>query len=378
MTGYSSSEMDEELSETRVHSQRSAAPAHVDEMGDDLSLPARERRGQKQTANNLSTHANARLDRGQACLQQSAAPAHYNETSQSVTSPARGDRGELARTYELNARSEHVPAHLLESATAAYHDRDAPTTSASANMAHTKGEGLPKDQSTCTLFRLPPELRNTIYTYVAYSKFSLPQFEWDEEHNSPKLDLGCAQQRAPSDELLRTCRSIHDESEGIFVRAKTQFWSDTTFTLALPTWPLPNSFHYLECLTDDQVNHMTRVNIFNIDKHSSQLFTVHLRSGPEAVSSVTYSARPAGCNRRSFLPVPLSVVEHVVARILIRQLSSRDVYDILWHTRENAGCPSVPFCVEHQWEPVVLSLRNLNRAGLMGAVRCISHGPRCC
>lgn len=238
--------MDEELNKTRVHSRRSTTPAHDDEVRGGLKSPARTRRGQKQTAddlttqanarlnrrqkqiaNNLSTHTNARLDRGQAYVQQSAAPAHNNEMSQSVTPPARGGRDELSRAHEVNARLERDPAHLLKSATAAHHDRGAPITPASASMAHTRGEVLTTDQSTCPLFRLPPELRNTIYTYVAYNKFSLPQFEWDEQHNSPKLDLNCAQRLAPSNELLRTCRSIYDESEGIFVRAKTQFWSST-------------------------------------------------------------------------------------------------------------------------------------------------------
>ena len=242
-------------------------------------------------------------------------------------------------------------------------------------MAHTKGEVLAKDQNTCPLFRLPPELRNTIYTYVAYSKFSLPQFEWDEEHNSPKLDLKCAQPLAPSNELLKTCRSIYDESEGIFVRAKTQFWSDTTFTLVLPKWPLPKSFRYIECLTDDQVNHMTRV---NIDKYDSQLFTVHLRSRPKADSSVTYGARAAGCNHHSWLPAPLSVIERVVVSDQVHgQLNCLSVYDILWQARRDPGCPSVPFCVKHQPEPVVISLRDLNRAGLLAVVVWTFHGCRC-
>ena len=332
MTDYSSSEMDEELGETRVHSRRSAGPAHDEGM------------------------------------------------SQSVTSPARGDRDELARTYEMNARLERVPAHLPNSAAAAHHDRGAPTTSASASMAHTREEVLPKDQSTCPLFRLPPELRNTIYTYVAYSKFSLPQFEWDEEHNSPKLDLESAQPLTPSNELLRTCRSIYDESEGIFVRAKTQFWSDTTFTLTLPILPIAYSFRCLECLTDDQVSNMTRI---NIDKHGygSQLFTVHVRSGSEADSSVTYSARVAGCNidnNGSYLPAPLSFVERVVVSDQVRgQLSYRNVYDILWNLIKESERPREPFCVKHQRGPVVFSLRDLNRVGLMAVILWISHGCGC-
>ena len=304
----------------------------------------------------------------------SAAPAQ-NGTSDTVTSPARRDRGTLASAPELNARLERVLAHLLKKATAALHNSGTPTTSASTSMAHTKKEVLKYDQSTCPLFRLPPELRNNIYTYVAYSKFSLPQFEWDEEQNSPKLNLKCAQPRAPANELLRTCRSIYDESEGIFVRAKTQFWSDTTFTLALPTWPPHHSFGYLECLTDEQVSHMTRV---NIKIEGSQPFTVHLRSGPEADSSVTYPSRVAGCNHRSLLTAPLSFVKRVIASDQLEgQLSYHDVLTILWQMSRGLARPSVPFCVEHQKKPVVLSLQNMSRAGLMAVVAWTCGGSRC-
>lgn len=146
-------------------------------------------------------------------------------------------------------------------------------------MAHTREEVLKNDQSNCPLFRLPPELRNTIYTYVVYSKYGLPQCQWDEEHDSPMLDLERAQSHAPSSALLRTCRSIYDESKGIFVKAKTQFWSGTTFTLTLGAWSPASSFGYLDCLLDEQVSRMTRV---DIDAHRSQHITVHLRSGPEA------------------------------------------------------------------------------------------------
>jgi hypothetical protein len=145
-------------------------------------------------------------------------------------------------------------------------------------MAYTKEELLTNDQTNCPLFRLPPELRNTIYAYVFYSKYSLPQFQWDEQHDCPELNLKCAQPRALPIEPLRTCRSIHKESKGIYVEAKTQFWSDTTFTLKLPECPLHNSFGYFECLLDEQARRISRV---NIDIESTvQPFTVHLRSGP--------------------------------------------------------------------------------------------------
>lgn len=184
----------------------------------------------------------------------------------------------------------------------------------------------------------------------------------------------------PSNELLRTCRSIYDESKGIFVRAKTQFWSDTTFTLTLPILPNAYTFRCVECLTDDQVSQMTRINIVR-HGYRSQLFTVHVRSGSEADSSVTYSARVAGCNidnNGSYLPAPLSFVERVVVSDQVRgQLSYRNVYDILWNLIKESERPREPFCVKHQRGPVVFSLRDLNRVGLMAVVLWISHGCGC-
>lgn len=38
---------------------------------------------------------------------------------------------------------------------------------------------------------------------------------------------------APSNELLRTCRRIHNESRGMFVKAQRDFWKDNAFAIEL-------------------------------------------------------------------------------------------------------------------------------------------------
>lgn len=233
-------------------------------------------------------------------------------------------------------------------------------------MARTQEIELSNDRNTCPLLSPPPELRNTVYNYVVYSKYALPQFQWDEEHNSPELNLMHAKPRSPSNELLRTCRSIYDESKGVFLKAQREFWSDTTFTLKLVVNPLLCSFRYLESLLDEQANHMTRVNIY-IDSQTP--LTVLLRSGPEVGDSVTCCAAASLCGHRSVLPAPLNFIQSVVAKEQSRgRLGYRDVSDILWFESRGPSRSSVFLCVNHHPEPVVFSVRDLSRAGLMAVV----------
>lgn len=271
------------------------------------------------------------------------------------------------------ATLDEAPPHSQNSASPVHNDSNAPTISTSADMDQTREQEQGNNQDACLLFRLPPELRNAIYTYVFYSKYSLPQFEWDEEHDSPKLNLKCAQPRAPPNELLRTCRNIHNESKGIYVKAKTQFWSDTTFTLALAAGAArdpSNFFRYLECLLNEQVNHITRV---NIDIHYSRSFTVHLRSGSDAKDGVP--VRPIACIHQVWRPAPLSFVKSVEAIDQVQgQLLYQDVRDILAHWWERPGSTYMHLCMEHHPEPVVLSVRDLSRAGLMAVVAWTCQG----
>jgi hypothetical protein len=304
----------------------------------------------------------ARLDRVLKYYHRKAVSGKRNEMSEDVTSLARRDRdAALASARERIAILDRTLVQLL---------RRAPPLRAQppAGMAYTREESFTNDQSSCPLFRLPPELRNAIYTCVFYGKYSLPQFEWDEEHKSPKLNLKCAQPRAPPNELLRTCRSIYNESKRIYIKAKTQFWSDTTFTLALGAgaW----SFGYLDCLLDEQVSHMTRV---NITTHFSRTFTVHLRSGSGSDDSVT--VKPIVCNHQFLVPEPLSFVESVEAMNRVQDKSSYDdVRGIIADWRESPGNAMMRFCSEHHPEPVVLSLRDLSRAGLMAVVAWTCQG----
>lgn len=335
-----------------------------DKMSDN-DKPASPAQGE-QDKDGSSSDLDARLDRVLKYYHTKAMSGKKNEMSNSVTSLVRSDRdAALASARERIATLDRTLVQLLERAPPL---RPPPP----ASTANTREDVLTNEQSSCPLFRLPPELRNTIYTYVFYSKYSLPQFKWDEEHNAPKLKLKCAQPRAPPNELLRTCRSIYNESKGIYVRAKTQFWSDTTFTLTLTISPSHKSFGYLECLLDEQARHMSRV---NIDIESDvQPFTVHLRSGPEADSSV----KAAVCTHRSQLPAPLEFIERVAAIDQVQgQLRYPDAIDILWFERSGPGSPWMRLCTDHHPEPVVLSVRDLRRAGLIAVVAWACDAPKC-
>jgi len=309
--------------------------------------------------NNSGTKANVTLDKARVHSQKSTPSAHNDHMSDNITSPAQREQNTDPASTDVNARLDRVLAHYFRGATPLH----APP---SASMAYAREEALANDQSTCPLFRLAPELRNTICTYVVYSKFDLAFFQWDEEHNSPKLSLKQAQARAPSNDLLRTCRRIHNESKGIFVEAKTRYWSDTTFTLALAggaKWAPSNSFRYFECLLDDQVNHMTRV---NIEILGSRLFTVHLRSGSDADDSVTVTD---SCDHRVPVAAPLSFVESVESANQVQgQLRFEDVRGILHDWRSRPDSTYLRLCVEHHPEPVILSVRDLSRAGFMAVV----------
>jgi hypothetical protein len=191
------------------------------------------------------------------------------------------------------------------SATSSHNDSDVPETLASVNTGHT-GKQI-NDQIACPLFRLPPELRNTTYTYVLNCKIAqcrCGHWHWDEEHNCPRVNLKHAKPRAPSNELLGSCRRVHNEGRGLFVKAQRAFWGNSTFFLELETSRLPFSFAYLDDLLDVHASHMTRVNI-HTDFSQSQPFVVHLRSGHDVQSSV----KAPVCTHRFYSPEPLSFID---------------------------------------------------------------------
>lgn len=115
---------------------------------------------------------------------------------------------------------------------------------------------------------------------------------------------------------------------------------------------------------------MTRVNIHT---EGPLPFTVHLRSGPEADSSVKAPA----CTHLSWFPDPLNLIESVVAvEEFLGRLHYQGIIDILWHGLRGPGSPWVRMCVDHT-EVVVISVRDLSRARLMAVVAWTRDGPKC-
>lgn len=85
-------------------------------------------------------------------------------------------------------------------------------------------------QEECSLFRLSPEIRNIIYGYAFGQKI------YPEDHAEAQrvaISLAAVGYYAPSNELLRTCHRIHNESRGMFVKAQRDFWKDNAFAIEL-------------------------------------------------------------------------------------------------------------------------------------------------
>ena len=116
---------------------------------------------------------------------------------------------------------------------------------------------------------------------------------------------------------------------------------------------------------------MTRANIETL---CLQPFTVHLRSGSDADDSVT--VRALVCNHRFLLPpAPLSFVESAEALDQVQgQLRFEDVRGILLDWRSSPDSTYLRLCVEHHPEPIILSVRDLSRAGLMAVVAWFCRG----
>lgn len=300
--------------------------------------------------------------------------------SHKTTSPAHEERNSSHIGIQLDAMRDNGSTSSPTGAVSANEDGSAPTTPALTAAISTKEHPHANDQSTCFLFRLPPEIRNTIYTYALNCKIAqcrCAHCRWDEEHNCPQVNLKHAKPRAPSNELLRTCRRIFNEGKGLFVKAQRDFWSNSTFVLKLETLPLPNSFGYLECLLDVQASHMTRVNI-HTNIYGSQPFVVHLRSGRNIQSSVVGQV----CTHRSFFPAPLKFIDYVLSgeEFAVDQFNEplryQEVLDSLWASRRWFD-ERMQLCVEHHTEPVCLSVSSMSRAGLMAAVAWTVDGPKC-
>jgi hypothetical protein len=87
-------------------------------------------------------------------------------------------------------------------------------------------------QSECFLFRLPPELRLTIYAFAMTPNIEQTASDQAEDLTST-VDLTRVATSAPSKTLLLTCRRIHREAKESFSDAQRTFWSNNTFSIEL-------------------------------------------------------------------------------------------------------------------------------------------------
>lgn len=105
---------------------------------------------------------------------------------------------------------------------------------------------MPQDeQKHCPLFKLPPELRNRIYSYAtsqseakkkpSTSRLPLgtsnhltyyydPSSNYKDHHTLPVVSLNQISNVKPSNAMLGTCQRIYQEARGIFVEAQRTFW----------------------------------------------------------------------------------------------------------------------------------------------------------
>lgn len=111
-----------------------------------------------------------------------------------------------------------------------------------AQQGHTK----PKDdQRQCLLFKLPPELRNCIYSYATSQNEAKQNPRHDSElppdnsnqltyredpssnyngHQSlPVVNLNQLSEAKPSNALLGTCQRIHEEAKAMFAASQRTF-----------------------------------------------------------------------------------------------------------------------------------------------------------
>jgi hypothetical protein len=85
-------------------------------------------------------------------------------------------------------------------------------------------------QPECLLFRLPPELRISIYEQAMTPNIESAASDCAGEVKS-MVDLSTVASSALSIVLLLTCKSIFREAEEYFIDAQRAFWSSNTFSL---------------------------------------------------------------------------------------------------------------------------------------------------
>lgn len=107
-----------------------------------------------------------------------------------------------------------------------------PSKATRRNLLRTKRANY---QKRSPLFRLPPELRNLIYTHVLRPEVPKNVLRSRLPVESPLevVDLENAINIGPSNELLATCWRIYNEADGIFIASRSAFWESNTILLDL-------------------------------------------------------------------------------------------------------------------------------------------------
>lgn len=131
------------------------------------------------------------------------------------------------------------------------------------------------------LRRLPPELRNDIYIHVFdfCRQTSGIIASSNEHHDLSKVDLLDANDEAPDNALLATCRTIYHEARTIFVDAQRNFWLHTAFTISLvenDDVKAPILVDYPERLRSRQIEQISSV-VIEAEKCSNM--KIYLKSG---------------------------------------------------------------------------------------------------
>lgn len=134
-------------------------------------------------------------------------------------------------------------------------------------------------QKSCPIFRLPPELRNSIYTYV-FDQQPCGVACWDDQFDCPEIELFSAHSVAPrpNTTLLTSCRLVYYEAQGVFLKMQSEFWTNSTFTIAsTQTKPYPTATFPSGLRTE----HLEMISRINIEIDNSCSTTIYLRSGPD-------------------------------------------------------------------------------------------------
>lgn len=151
-------------------------------------------------------------------------------------------------------------------------------------------------QTSCPLFKLPPELRDRIY-----------EDAFGEESHHGKVPISSAIRMAPQAALALTCRRIHQEAIGHHQALYKAFWRSNIFTV-LGTIPLGQYQ-----LTAKHIYHMTRILI---------RYRSTLRGGKEGRIRLRF-AELRGASRFCWDVACEDAIELLMMKVTLFQLFSR-------------------------------------------------------